>query len=70
MIQTLQTLVAKYRSVCLYVSESYIFGPIDDFSDIENFASFERAMFEDFQIQNKNITITYMLFYHHIDIHT
>ena len=33
------------------VSESDILGPIDDFSDIENLASFERAMFEDYSFK-------------------
>jgi len=35
------------------VSESDILGPNDDFSAIENFASFERAMFEDYSFKNR-----------------
>jgi len=36
-----------------YVSESDILGPIDYLSDIENFISFERAMFEENSFKNK-----------------
>ena len=35
------------------VSASEILGPIDYLSDIENLASFERAMFEDYSSKNK-----------------
>jgi len=34
-----------------YVSESDILEPNDDLSAIENFASFERAMFEDYSFK-------------------
>ena len=33
------------------MSESDILGPIEDFSDIENLASFEWAMFEDYSFK-------------------
>jgi len=35
------------------VSESDILGPIAYFSDIENLVSFERAMFEDFNLKKR-----------------
>ena len=34
----------------IYVSESDILGPIAYFSDIEKMISFERAMFEDYNL--------------------
>jgi len=43
-----------------YVSESDILGPIANFSDIENLVSFERAMFEDYNFENR--TKIFLLF--------
>ena len=34
-----------------YVSESDILGPIDNFSDIKNLVSFERAMLADYDFK-------------------
>jgi len=39
--------------IIMTVSASEILGPIDYLSDIENLASFERAMFEDYSSKNK-----------------
>jgi len=37
----------------VYVSESDILGPIDNFGDNESLVSFERAMFEDYSFRTK-----------------
>ena len=36
--------------MCKYVSESDLLSPIDFLSDIEDFVSIERAMFEELQL--------------------
>ena len=46
----------------MYVSESAILGLIDHFSDIENFASFEMAMFKEnsFKYRIQTIVVIYV----------
>jgi len=40
-------------SYIIIVSESDILGPIDHFSNIENFVPFERTLFEDYSCRNR-----------------
>jgi len=54
---------AGIRGKLIYVSESDILGPIDYSGDIENFVSFERAMFEVYSFKYRTkIHFVFLLF--------